>query len=121
MDEAEGYFKLALAWDPGNVTANQRLAAIELAGGGHEAARAHARAAYERDEKNPVTWQLLGDAHLALRQVDGAYGFWSRVHGADAKLQEEAWVRYEKNGDNVRAGRARTLAEKVRLWRGVGE
>ena len=121
LDEAEDYFAQALGPDAGNVTANQRVAAIELAGGGYDAALAYAQAAYERDEKNRVTWQLLGDAHLAPVQVDEAYTVWSSVDGAEAKLQEEAWVRYEKNGDRERAGWAKALAERVRLARRARE
>jgi O-Antigen ligase/Tetratricopeptide repeat len=114
LSAAEGYLQEALAYDSGNVTANQRLAEIDLARGQYDDALAYSQSAYTRDTNNPVTWQLLGDAYLALGRNDEAYAFWSRVGDAAAKLDIEASVRYEKSGDYERAGWARQLAERVR-------
>ena len=105
------------------MTANHRLAEIELAGGGCDAELAYAQGAYERDATNPVTWQLLGDAQLALGRVDEAYRFRSRVDGTEGKLGEEAWLRNEKKRDTSRAAWANQLPAKVRAiheWRDPG-
>jgi hypothetical protein len=60
LNEAEDYFRQALALDPGNVTANQRLAAIALAQGSYDDAQAMLSQAYRRDPSNDVTNRLLG-------------------------------------------------------------
>jgi hypothetical protein len=117
---AEDYFREALALDGGNVTANQRLAAIALARGNYDAALTNGLNAYERDATNSVTWQLLGDAYLALGRQDGAYTFWSRLSDAATKLEIEASVRYEKNGDSKRSDWAKQLAERVRIEMPIG-
>ena len=62
LGKAEEYFRQALAFDAGNVTANQRLGAIALARGEHDAARGYLQAAYRRDPSNPVTERLLSKA-----------------------------------------------------------
>jgi O-antigen ligase len=62
LSDAAALFQRVLALDSEDVTANQRLAMIELARGAYADALAHAQAASARDAANPVTWQLLGDA-----------------------------------------------------------
>lgn len=62
LGEAERYFQQALAFDSGNVTANQRLAAIALAQGEYEAARSFLQVAYARDTANGATLKLLEQA-----------------------------------------------------------
>ena len=62
LGKAEEYFRQALAFDAGNVTANQRLGAIALARSEHDAARNYLQAAYRRDPSNPVTERLLSKA-----------------------------------------------------------
>jgi O-antigen ligase len=111
---AEDYFRELLALDSGSITANQRLTEIDLARGDYEAALVYGQNAYKRDADNPVTWQLLGDAYLALGRTEDAYAFWSRVSDAASKLEIEANIRYEKNGDDKRAGWAKQLAERLR-------
>ena len=59
MSEVEEYFRQALAFDAGNVTANQRLGTMALARGEHDAALNCLQAAYRRDPSNPVTERLL--------------------------------------------------------------
>ncbi|MGB8645935.1 MAG: O-antigen ligase family protein [Anaerolineae bacterium] len=107
-------FNHALALDPLNVTANQRLSEIALAQGRYDDARGMLEQALPRDPANQVTWQLLGDAYLGLGRLDDAYAYWSRVPDAPGKLDVEASVRYGVNRDAERAGWARTLAERIR-------
>ncbi len=117
--EAKAEFAAALAIDPENLTANQRMAEIELAGGqagetaNYEAALQYAQAAYRQNPGNAVTWELLGDAYLALGRTGEALQFWSRVPGADSKLRTEAEVRYLHQGDKERAAQALALADEI--------
>lgn len=113
LTPAEDYFRRALSLDPGNVTANQRLALISLARGEYQEALTLAETAYGQDANDPVTWQLLGDAYLALGQEDEAYAYWSQVDGAAYNLRVEAAVRYDRVGDYERAAWARALARRV--------
>lgn len=113
LNEAIRHYTRALTLDPANVTANQRLAEIALAQGAYDEARVMLERALRREPSNLVTLQLIGDAYLGLGQLDQAYTYWSRVPGAETKLQGEAWVRYEKNGDKVRADWAKQIAKRV--------
>jgi O-antigen ligase len=118
LSTSEVYFERALALDPGNVTANQRLAQIALARAEFDTAFDYLEPAYQRDPNNPVTWQLIGAAYLGLGHLDQAYDFWSRLPNAAGKLESEAWVRYETRGDSERAHWAWQLAARFFTERG---
>jgi hypothetical protein len=120
LSDATRSFEQAIQRDAAQRTANQRLAGIALARGNYEAALGYAQTAYSRDATNVVTWQLLGDAYLALGRLDEAYTLWSQVADAETRLQNEAWLRYESRGDNERAGWARMVADRVRTGRQQG-
>ncbi len=113
LEKVKALFQQALALDPTNVTAYQRLAQIQLARGNYADALALAQAAYAQDAGNPITWQLLGDAHLALGHDEEAYAYWSRVADAQDKLNVEAAIRYQRQGDEARAARARAMADRI--------
>lgn len=113
LSDAEKFFHETLELDSEDVTANQRLAMIQLARGQYDNALALAQAAYARDATNPVTWQFLGDAYLALGDQDKAYAYWSQVDGAASKLNLEAAIRYDRVGDQERAQWARALAKRI--------
>ena len=110
-------FTRALQSNASNRTANQRLGAIALARGQYDAARAYLEATYQRDPTNETTWQLLGDAYLALGRIEDAHTLWSRVADAPNKLSLEAGLRYEPIGDKGRAQRANELAARIRAER----
>jgi O-antigen ligase len=117
LSGAIGRFSRALAIDPGNRTANQRMGEIALARGQYDAARAYLEATYRSDPGSEVTWQLLGDAYLALGRTDDAFALWSRVADAPAKLDLEAILRFEQTGDHARARQAQELAARIRTER----
>jgi tetratricopeptide (TPR) repeat protein len=114
---AENYFREAQSRDLDNVTANQRLALIALARRDYEAALALAQTAQQGDVNNTTTWQILGDAHLALGQLDNAYTYWSRLDDAPNRLLEEVSVRYAPLHDGKRIYWAKKLAERIRSER----
>ncbi|MDD5773940.1 MAG: tetratricopeptide repeat protein, partial [bacterium] len=109
----EPYFRKALALDPGNVSANQRLAMLALERNDYAGAVKLLETARARDKSDPVTLQMLGSAYLGSGRLDEAYTFWSRLPDAPKKLDLEAWVRYETRGDNARVYQARNLAIKI--------
>ena len=118
LSTSEMYFNRVLALDPGNVTANQRLAQIALARADFDTAFDYLESAYQRDPNNPVTWQLLGATYLGFGQMDEAYDFWARLPNAAGKLESEAWVRHETRGDSERARWAWQLAARFFTERG---
>jgi len=112
LSAADSYFRQALAADPENVTANQRLAQIALARGQYDDALHHLVAAEARDPQNELTWELLGEAYLGAGKVDEAYAYWSRINDAAPRLRRLARVRFERNGDTAHAKLALALADR---------
>jgi O-antigen ligase len=113
LSPAEEYFSAALALDPGNVSANQRLASISLARGDNVPALNYAQAAEERDPQNTITRELLGEAYLGVGQIDEAYSYWSGISDGAARLERLSRVRYLRDGDNQRAAWATALASRI--------
>ncbi len=109
----ELYFRQALAVDPCNIPANQRLAMLALEREEYVSAIKLLKKAYARNSSDPVTLQLLGATYLGRGCFDEAYTFWSRLPDAPKKLELEAWIRYGTRGDNERAYQARKLAIKI--------
>lgn len=53
---SSGFCAQALAFDPSNVTAKERLSEIPLAGGTYDVGKGHALIAFVRDAANGVMW-----------------------------------------------------------------
>lgn len=117
LTQAETYFHAALEIDPENVTANQRLGMIALARGEYGDALEFGNAALRADPNSPITWQVLGDAYLALGQPDQAYAYWSHLEKAADKLNVEAATRYDRVGDQVRANWTREMELRIEQTR----
>ncbi|MCA1552784.1 MAG: O-antigen ligase family protein [Chloroflexi bacterium] len=115
LSGAIGSFARALEYVPRNRTAAQRLAMIALTRGQYEEARAYVEPLYARDPNDEVTWQLLGDAYLALGRSDEAFALWSRIADAPTKLHTEAFVRYRD--DKLRSAWADQMADRIRAAR----
>jgi hypothetical protein len=73
-------FERALAFDPGNGSANRRLGMIELALGRYEAALGHLQAAYAADPGSITARQLLGEALIANGRQDEGRALWAGVN-----------------------------------------
>ena len=66
LSQAQADLQHALAFDSGNVTANQRLGAIAAARGEYTVAQSYLSAAQSRDPMNMVTWRLVANTYLAM-------------------------------------------------------
>jgi O-antigen ligase len=66
LSQAQADLQHALAFDSGNVTANQRLGAIAAARGEYTVAQRYLSAAQSRDPMNMVTWRLVANTYLAM-------------------------------------------------------
>ncbi|MBI5878840.1 MAG: O-antigen ligase family protein [Chloroflexi bacterium] len=120
LDEAIAAYRQALALDPGNRTANQRMGMIALARGQYDAAMSYIEAAYRRDPANETLRMLMGDAALAAGRADDAYTFWVRAPDAPSRLELTASLRYDKLNDLERAAAARALAARIASERSKG-
>jgi len=106
LSVAEQAFTQALAWDAGNATARQRLAAIALSRGEYEAALAHIQTAWDAGHRDDVTRLLYGDALTATGQPEQAARVVRGLAWSESRLRSQAWYRYWANGDYRRAADA---------------
>jgi tetratricopeptide (TPR) repeat protein len=106
LSQAEAMFGRALALDPGNRTALQRLAQIELSRGDYPAALQRMEAARQAGLQDEVTRLLTGDALVAagdpLRAVQAVSG----IPWAGGRLAFQGWYRYWLGEDYPRAADA---------------
>jgi len=106
LSAAEQEFTQALAWDAGNATARQRLAAIALSRGEYDAALTHTQAAWDAGHRDDVTRLLYGDALAAAGRVEQSARVVRGLEWAEGRLMTQAWYRYWVNGDYRRAADA---------------
>ncbi len=103
---AEANFERALSYDPGNRTALQRMAQIELGRGEYAAALERMEAARQAGLQDEVTRLLTGDALVAggdpLRAVQEVSG----IPWAGGRLAFQGWYRYWLGEDYPRAADA---------------
>lgn len=103
LGESIALFERAITLDPGNATACQRLAGIDLSRGAYDAALRHIQAAWAAGHRDAVTRLLLGDALVAHGRIDEAAEVVSGLVWAQTRLEGQAWSRYWENGDFTRA------------------
>jgi len=106
LGDAEAGFHRALAWQPGNRTALQRLAQIALSRGGYSQALHFTQTACDLGYGDAVSRLLHGDALVADGQLAAAV---QAVHGlpwAARRLAFQGWFRYWQESDYRRAAYA---------------
>jgi hypothetical protein len=101
----------ALAFNPGNATANRRLGQIELSLGQYEEALGHLQAAYAAEPWSQTTRQLLGEAYLANGRLEEGRALWAGVSNQEAQLDIRVWW-YEHIGEQERAEWMRQAASQ---------
>jgi hypothetical protein len=85
------HYRAALVLDAANVSANRRLAQIELARGEYAAACAHLQIAYEANADQRATRQLLGECYALQGQTDRAVQLWSSIDVSEGQLDIRYW------------------------------
>jgi len=111
LGEVIALFERAIAFNPANVTARQRLAGIQLSQGEYAAALRHLEIAWKSGSQDSVTRMLLGDALVAHGRVDEAAKILNDLPWAKVRLEGQAWSRYGERDDFARAAHAwRTIA-----------
>jgi O-antigen ligase len=103
LDLAISRFRRAIALDPANATARQRLSAIALARGDYGLALEQMEAAWNYGHRDLVTRMLFGDALVADGQVERAVALVEGIDLVTARLHGQAWSRYWINDDADRA------------------
>jgi tetratricopeptide (TPR) repeat protein len=106
-------YERALAFDPGNASANRRLGQIELSLGRYAAALSHLETAGAAEPGNQTTRQLLGEAYLANGRLDEGRALWRGVSNEQLQLDIRVWW-YDYIGDKERAEWMRQAASQPR-------
>jgi len=118
LSEAMAHFERALALDPLNATARERLTAIALARGDYEAGLVHMQTLWDAGPPDPsqrdrVTRLLYSDALVDAGRVEEAATIVQGLEFAKDRLLGQSWARQHESGDAERAAYARQAAELV--------
>jgi tetratricopeptide (TPR) repeat protein len=104
LGPAIAQYRMALAMDPGNVTANRRLGQIELSRGDYETAQGHLQSAFAVAPDQRATRQLLGESYAITGNTDRAVALWKKIDVSDGQLAIRQWW-YEHIGEIDHAAR----------------
>ncbi|MEO6062333.1 MAG: O-antigen ligase family protein [Thermoflexales bacterium] len=110
LDGAKQSYASALALDPGNLTALQRLASIELSRARYEAGAAYAVRALASGNRDNTTRLIYAEAMAAQGKVDEAVAAASGVPFARGRMAYLGFYRYTRAGDRDRAAWANLTA-----------
>jgi O-antigen ligase/thioredoxin-like negative regulator of GroEL len=84
-------YKAALALDPDNATAHERLGQIALARGNYSSAEKHLAAAYAVAPQRSAVRLLLGEVYAVTGHVEKAVVLWRTVDIAGDQLHNRLW------------------------------
>jgi hypothetical protein len=112
LSPALAHFRRALAHDPTNPTARQRMAMIALDRRQFDAALVGMETLWQAGHRDRVTRLLYGDALVAAGRVDEAVPIIEGLPFAHARLLGQAWT-YHLAGDPAREAAAREAAARV--------
>lgn len=113
LKPAQALFRKALALQPNNLTALQRLSLIALAQGEYAPALAWMETAWNAGHRDLTTRLIFGDALVAAGQPGRAANITQGISWAGSRLASQGWVRYLKRGDMTRAVFAWKAAQKL--------
>ncbi len=113
LDGALAHFERAVALDPTNPTAQQRLTGIALARGAYDEALAAMQVLWDAGYRGRITRLLYGDALVAAGRVEEAVAVTQGLEFARDRLLGQAWSRYSVGADPVRERFARNAAAAV--------
>lgn len=102
LSVVETSFQRALALNPNNLTARQRLAQIALSRGDYAAAEQYIAKAWQHGNLDPVTRLLYGDALVAQGKPEQAAAVVRGLTWASGRLLFQAYYRYWLHQDYMR-------------------
>ncbi len=94
LSAAENNFQRALAWDPNNLTALQRLTEITMSRGDYPAALNYIQTAWDSGSRDGSTRLLLADALIPIGEDQQAADAVRGLRWAEDHLWGEFWYRY---------------------------
>ncbi len=103
LGQAQALFEGALGFQPGNLTALQRLSLIALARAEYAPALAWMETAWNASHRDLTTRLIYGDALVAAGQPDRAADILQGASWAGGRLAGQGWARYWERGDAPRA------------------
>ena len=103
LSQASAHFQQALAWNPTDRTALQRLAQIALSTGDYPQALSWMQTAWGAGQRDEITRLLLGDGLAAAGQPQAAAEMVRGLPWATGRLNTQAWYRYVRQEDFARA------------------
>ena len=103
LSQASAHFQQALAWNPTDRTALQRLAQIALSTGDYPQALSWMQTAWDAGQRDEITRLLLGDGLAAAGQPQAAAEMVRGLPWATGRLNTQAWYRYVRQEDFARA------------------
>lgn len=96
-------FERALEYQPGNRTALERMAEIELSRGAYSQAKEKMEQAWDAGYRDQTTRMLLSDAWLANGSPENAVELIGGIPQAEGRVWFQAWYRYWLGEDYRRA------------------
>ncbi|HMN29365.1 MAG TPA: tetratricopeptide repeat protein, partial [Caldilineaceae bacterium] len=98
LSSAVQHYEAALALDPDNVTAHERLGQIALANSDYGTALRHLQLVYALAPEREATRQMLGEVFAVRGELGEAAALWRTINPAGDKLEEREWW-YDYLGD----------------------
>lgn len=91
LSTAITYYEAALALNPHNATAHQRLGQIALSQGDYSSALEHLKDAYNTEPERNSLHRLLGEAYAVTGNVNLAAALWQSVHMEEGQIEDRLW------------------------------
>jgi hypothetical protein len=113
LGPAIAHFEAALALQPEQRTALERLSMIALSRGDAPAAAAYAQRAWNSGSRERSTRLAYGQAMAALGQIDPATAAMRGLPFAAGQMRYLAFYRYQRTGDAQRAAWANQVADTL--------
>lgn len=113
LEPAIAHFEAALALQPGQPIALERLSMIALSRGDAPAAAAYAQRAWDAGARERSTRLVYGQAMAALGQVEPATAAMRGLPFAAGQMRYFAFYRYQRSGDAQRAAWANQVADAL--------
>lgn len=91
LTKAYRYYRVALAKEPGNVTAHERLGQIALSQGDYEQAQKHLETVHRAAPERSSVRQMLGEVYAVTGNIEAAAALWQTIDTEPGQLAVRLW------------------------------